>query len=158
MGFGRRQAVLFRVIFIDLLFKFAFHSTHDSGTVYSGGDPRGTWGRTPHSVFASRDGLNLGMADSRIFLGRGPGAGRAAEPSSTPETMQQAGGYPEPGVRSSHLGKERKLSCTYISARPARRSIFRFPFETCFPKVFFVPLPRICVPIVCVSEWRLITS
>lgn len=37
VGFGRRQAVLFRFLFIDMLFKFAFHSTRDSGTVYSGG-------------------------------------------------------------------------------------------------------------------------
>jgi hypothetical protein len=48
------------------------------------------------------------------------------------------------GVPSSHLGKERKLSGTEISARQFPNFLFLnlfFPFTT----VCFVPLPRISV-------------
>lgn len=155
-GGGCWQAVLFSFLFIDLLCnKLAFHSTQDSGTVCS----RDTSGCVPHFAFASSDRLNLGVADSRIFLGRGPGVGRAAEPSATPGTMQLAGGWvSKAGGALLPSGKIKKTQL-YLHIGPACKAMdSQCPFEMRLPKVFSVPLPRICVPIVCGSEWCWIAS
>lgn len=95
------------------------------------------------------------MADSRIFLGRGPGVGRAR---GHPGNNAAGGWVSKARGALLPLGKRKKTQL-YLRIGPARKAIdSQCPFETRLPQVFFVPLPRICVPIVCVSEWRWITS
>ena len=138
---------------VSFLFIFKFHFISHTTVAQS---TKGPWGH----VGAARLTLCSSLVTDWIWDGRlqnfpwqghisGQSGWALDHPGNRGHAMQLRVG-PKPGVRSSHVGKERKLSCTYTSAKPARRFSISF-LTVCLPKVFFVPLPRIFVPIGSVS-------
>lgn len=120
--------------------------THTIGTQFRNG---------PASLPLSSSLLTeSGVADSRTFLGGGA-LWWAERLSPCPtgnggHAMQLAGGSKAACILPVWKKKENSAVPTYLQGD------FQCPCSTCFPKVFSVPLPRICVPLG--SEFRGIVS
>lgn len=100
--------------------------------------------RSPPSEFFSMEWLNLGWPNSRIFLGGGAlwWAERLSPcpPGNRGHAMQFTGGSRATGVLPIWKKKENSAVPRYLHGD------FQCPHSIRFPRAFFVPLPRICVP------------
>lgn len=144
---------MFSFLFIYLFLNLRF-ITHTVVAQSTKGPAVAHLGHTSHSVFVCIDRLNLGWPTPEFSLVGDTLVGRVAETSPILETKRShsaACGWVQRLVCALPIWEKKENSAvpTYLQGL---QGDFQIPFSMCFSKVFFVPLPRICISLGSVSQ------